>query len=215
MIRRARNHAFTIVETLVACAVVGVALSALAATSIAMQRSLISVRSHSAALGAQSRIVDYIRRDLRNALSVTVLDSGRRLRVELPDDYDTQGNPVDPTIGTGRTVVYGTSGARLSALYFLDGANFVRDVAGTKRVVAADVADFQPAFRSVLLAGKPVAISLDLTFSGQFGFNRSVDTAGRLATRLTTEMAFRNQPVALPPTTTPPPPPTSPKRKGR
>lgn len=215
MKRRSAAYGFTIIETLVACAVVGVTLSALAAASIAMQRSLLSVRRHSSALGAQSRIVDYIRRDLRNALDVSVLNGGAQLRVELPADYDTAGNPIDPTIGTGRTVVYGTSGARLIATYYLDGANFVREVAGSKTVVAADVADFQPAFRSVTSGGKPVGIGLDLTFAGKFGSNAAADPAGRLATRLSTEMALRNKPAPLPPgPITQPPGPTG-KRKGR
>lgn len=212
---RSATHAFTVIEVLVASAVVGVALSALAAASIAMQRSLISVRGHSSALGAQSRIADYIRRDLRNALDVTVLDAGAGLRIELPADYDTEGNPVDPTIGAGRTVVYGVPGARLSAIYYLDGANFVREVGGAKTVVAAEVSDFQPAFRSVVSGGKPVAIGLDLTFAGRFRINAAADPVGRLATRLSTEMALRNKAAPLPPTSNPQPPRPGGKRKGR
>ena len=63
---------FTIVEMLVASLIVAAALSALATASVALQRSLFAVRGYSAALSTQTRIADYVRRDLRNALDLAV-----------------------------------------------------------------------------------------------------------------------------------------------
>src|SRR5215203_5829623 len=98
--RRCRGtHAFTMVEMLVASMVIGVALAAMAIASVALQRSLYSARDYSTALNTQTRIADYIRRDLRNGLDAGIELSGKRLWVDLPDDYDAQGNPIDPTIG--------------------------------------------------------------------------------------------------------------------
>jgi len=209
-----RFRAFTIVETLVASMVIGVAFAALAVASVGLQRSLYSARDYSTALNTQNRIADYIRRDLRNALDAGIGAGGKSLWVDLPDDYDTQGNPVDPTIGTGQKVVYTTPGARMRMLYYLNGTNFVREGGGTTTVVAAKASEFDPNFAPIPVVGELTGVNFTLTYSGKFGIRASTDAAGRKATQLATVLSLRNKPAAV---ATPPPTPSAPraKRKGR
>ena len=206
---------FTLVEMLIASMVVAVALAALATASVAMQRSLFAVRGYSAALSTQTRLADYVRRDLRNALDVAVQNAGAKLQIDLPADYDVLGNPVDPTIGADQSVIYGVSGARVQAWYYLSGTNFVRESGGATVVVAEDVADFQPNFTALTTAGKLTGVRLELTYAGRFGAGAASDANGREATRLTTDLALRNNPAPLPGGSTPPPVVVAAKRKGR
>jgi len=206
--------AFTLAETLIATMVIGVALAALAVASVALQRSLYSARDYSNALNTQTRIADYIRRDLRNGLDAGVDLAGKRVWIDLPDDYDAQGNPVDPTIGPGQTVVYTTPGARMRMRYYVNGTNFVREGGGGTTVIAPNAAEFVPSFTPVTTAGVLTAIQFTLTYSGKFGAKAVTDAVGRQATMLSTTLALRNNPAPIP---TPAPTPAAPpaKRKGR
>ncbi len=196
---------FTLAELLVGMAVFAMAMSVLVVASVAMQKSLWSARGYSAALNAQVRIADYIRRDLRNALDVAVLGGGTQLQIDLPADYAPAGIPVDPAVTAARTVVYGAPGDRVRVTYSLNGADFVRQAGGVQVVLAENVADFQPVF-SPLLAGTTLrAVRLDLTYAGRFGMGALTDADGRSATILSTEMALRNALSPLPVGSTPPP----------
>jgi type II secretory pathway pseudopilin PulG len=211
---RSALRAFTLAESLVATMVIGIAFAALAVASVALQRSLYSARDYSNALNIQTRIADYIRRDLRNALDAGVDLGGKRIWIDLPDDYDLQGNPVDPTIGPGQKVIYTTAGARMRIRYYVNGANFVREGAGSTTVIAPNAGDFAPSFTPVNTAGVLTAIKFSLTHSGKFGAKASTDPIARQATQLNTVLSLRNKQAALP---TPAPTPASPpgKRKGR
>ena len=206
--------AFTIAECLVASLVIGIAFGALAMASVGLQKSLYSARDYSSALNAQARIADYLRRDLRNALDAGIQTGGKQMWVDLPDDYDAQGNPVDPSVGPNQTVVYTTPGARMRVRYYKDGTNFVRDTSGIKSVVATKATDFEPSFAPVMNGTTLIGISFTLTYAGKFGAGASKDAAGRKATELRTILSLRNKPA---PTATPPPTPAVPKgkRKGR
>lgn len=206
---------FTIVEMLVASLIVAVALSALATASVALQRSLFAVRGYSAALSTQTRIADYVRRDLRNALDVAVQNAGTKLQIDLPDDYDTLGNPVDPTIGPDKTVIYGVPGARVQAWYYLSGTDFVRESGGATVVLATDATDFQPLFTALTSGGALTGVRLQMTYAGRFGTGAAADADGREATRLTTDVALRNEWSPLPGGSTPPPVVVGAKHKGR
>jgi hypothetical protein len=206
--------AFTIAECLVACLVIGAAFGAMAVASVTLQKSLYSAKDYSSALNAQTRITDYLRRDLRNALDAGVQAGGKEVWADLPDDYDAAGNPVDPTVGPNQTVVYTTPGARMRVRYYKDGANFVRDASGVKTVIAAKASDFEQSFAPVPAVGPVTGIALTLTYAGKFGAGASKDAIGRKATELRTVLSLRNKPAPL---ATPPPTPTVPKgkRKGR
>ena len=209
-----KPRAFTLVEMLVAAAVISVAFAALAVASIALQRSLYSARDYSNALNTQSRIADYIRRDLRNGLDAGVELSGKRLWVDLPDDYDAQGNPISPTIGANQTVVYTTPGARMRMRYYLNGTNFVREGGGSTTVVAPNASEFDPTFTPIVTDGVLTAVRFSLTYSGKFGPRASTSAVARQATQLNTVLSLRNKQAAIP---TPAPTPSAPraKRKGR
>ena len=207
-------RAFTIAESLVASMVVGLTFAALAVASVTLQRSLYSAKDFSTALNTQNRIADYIRRDLRNALEAGVELNGQRIWIDLPDDYDTLGNPVDPKVGEKQTVVYTTPGARMRMRYYISGADFVREGGGVTTVIAPKAGEFQPSFTPITAGGELNAIRLTLTYAGKFGAKAATDPAGRKATELTTSLSLRNKPAAV---STPPPIPAVPpkQRKGR
>ena len=66
-----KSGGFTIVETLVAAAVAGVVLAGAVGGVIALQRSFLGNKQYAAGMNNGSRLVDYVSRDLRNALRVS------------------------------------------------------------------------------------------------------------------------------------------------
>src|ERR1041384_7512745 len=94
---RSKIRGFTISELLVAGAVsVGVAAGMYTAVS-ALQRTSAASLHHTRSQIQQARLLDYMARDLRAALTVNVdtFQGTERLNMTLPDYYDSAGTPRD------------------------------------------------------------------------------------------------------------------------
>jgi type II secretory pathway component PulJ len=71
-----KQRAFTIVEALVACAILSMISGAILAGALALQRSYLASSEFGAAKIEQLRVIDALKRDVRQASSVEVLGAG-------------------------------------------------------------------------------------------------------------------------------------------
>jgi hypothetical protein len=139
--------------------------------------------------------VDYIVRDLRRALTVTIPTGGSSLSLTIPDyytSYDAQGNPTGdprtPTIVNG-SPVYGNSSQPLSVSYAVSGGQLIRTQtiqatgAVSRLVICSRVNGFTLAF---------VALSTTVNFTINFDPKyQGVSTALKSATALSGTVAVR------------------------
>lgn len=182
-----RDGGFTLAEMMVAVGVYSMLFGALAAGAIALQRSFSATEKYSKAVSDQSRILDYVARDVRRASAVAITAGSRRLNLTLPDQYANAAPSRSfrtPSVSM-TAVTYGTTPGTIS--YYINGANCIRVESGVATVIAADVADFQLTFDDSDPSGKVVATTL--TFAPRY---RMQETAtARSSTTLTNRATLR------------------------
>ena len=134
---RAKPHAFTLSEMMIAIAIASLILGVTVTSSIALQRSFNSVDNYMATHMQQIRIVDFLARDVRRGLSVTSSIDKQMVDIKIPKyiiqagDLDatgsTIGTPRPPTraIASGElNINYGTT--TNSVRYEVNGASILR-----------------------------------------------------------------------------------------
>ena len=127
-------------------------------SGVAIYRSCTMADDYSYQANEQLRAVDYISRDLRSAISVTIPDSGETLAVTLPDSYASydatgipNGTPVDPAIADG-VPQYGDPGLPVVVNYYILDGKLIRDqyvsatAASAQLVVAVNISAFAASF---------------------------------------------------------------------
>ncbi len=134
------QHGFTILELMVSVSCGLLVLAAVITAGVALQRSFMAVEGYSMAQGDQLRIQDYIAMDCRRAVSGAVANN--TLTLNIPAYYDAAANniPVDPTYTTSYAIQYGTG--TIPIAYYQSGSNFMRQVNGTEKAIATNVASF-------------------------------------------------------------------------
>lgn len=192
---------FTLAEVLMAAGSSSIVLSGLVAGSIALQRSWMAAKDYADGENDQMRISDYLAVDMRRAISVTPDGTGG-VTVVLPGFYDTNGNPVAPTVvqkmgwppgakkhhhHKHKNIIIGqsssySSGVTQTVKYYkgssarvgTDPTIFYRETGGVANPIATDVSDFQ-----IALTDDDVYAKTQITFSPRFrtGAN-STATAG-------------------------------------
>src|SRR6478752_2776054 len=102
-------RAYTIPDILVGASVCAVLAGGMFTTISALRKTARASDHHAQSQIQQARLVDYISRDLRRALKVSVdtYEGSERLNLTIPDYYDPSGGPREPVIDGGG-VVYGT-----------------------------------------------------------------------------------------------------------
>lgn len=192
--RRIKQVAFTLVETLVGAAVASIVLAMLATGSIALMRSYSASEDYSTAQADQLRVLDYISRDVRRALSVSVTSSPTTLTLTVPDQYASAAPsrtfraPTMTLQGNNLTAAYGATPITVS--YYVSGSDFVRQEGGALTVIATEVSDFLPVLDSTDPAGKTV--NTTLTFAASF--RRFLSADAKTATTMTSRAVIRNNP---------------------
>jgi Tfp pilus assembly protein PilW len=157
---RIRNQpwAYTLVELLVGVAVSSAIFGTILISGVAIYRSFLSADDYSYQANEQLRAIDFISRDMRSALSVTIPPGGQTVALTLPDiytTYDAKGNPtsalVNPVITSG-TPGYGNAAQPLSVTYYVSGNSLLRQqrvpatAQTTTKIVASNVNDFTLSF---------------------------------------------------------------------
>jgi prepilin-type N-terminal cleavage/methylation domain-containing protein len=130
------ERGFTLVEMMISAGIGGTILCSIVLGSAAMQRVFAASDDYFKATSDQTRIIDYIVRDLRRAKSGSVSNSGQTLTVLLQDYIDpATTKPRMPTIATtrpsfgqaGASVTYrGSTNDSYSVSYSMSGQSCVR-----------------------------------------------------------------------------------------
>ena len=155
---RHRRSAYTLLELLVGVSIASAIFATILTSGVAIYRSCAAVDDYSFQANEQLRALDYISRDLRSALTVTIPAGGLTLALTLPatyTTYDAKGNPtsalVTPAIVNGAPL-YGSAAQPVSVTYFVNGNTLQRQqtvpalAQTTTRVVARNVSNFQMSF---------------------------------------------------------------------
>jgi type II secretory pathway component PulJ len=149
-----QSAAYTLVELLVGVTISSAIFATILTSGVAIYRSCMSADDYSYQANEQLRAMDYISRDLRSALSVTIPAGGQTVALTLPDiyaTYDAKGNPtstlVNPVI-TSAAPGYGNAAQPLSVTYYVSGNSLLRQqtvpalAQTTTKVIASNVNDF-------------------------------------------------------------------------
>ena len=201
-----QKDGYTLVETMVASAVVGIILVSIVIGGVSLQRTFAGSDGALKATADQSRILDYIARDLRQALTVIVSNSGQTLTLTMPAYLDQNtGNPVIPTVSAGASsssgvVDYGDPASPLTVTYFpanpltspattytyqSNGQYLIRQVGATQTVISLDCPSLQ-----INVADNTTSVSTSISFAPRFNFSNQANArAGSLVYGTTT---FRN-----------------------
>jgi type II secretory pathway component PulJ len=215
---RHTDSAFTLVETAVASAVAAIILVAIVIGGVSLQRTFAGSDASMKAQADQSRIMDYIARDLREALYYKVCNSGQMLTLMVPDYIDSStGNARLPVVHAGAldqttglltgTVDYNYAnpcGTKVSYFpankptapsttytYTSNGQYLIRQVGSTQTVISLDCTNLQIGFTD-----QTTSVLVSLSFAPRFNFsNQTNDRAGTTAYTTT---VFRSNPRATP-----------------
>ena len=161
----------------------------------------------------QSRIIDYIARDLRQALYYQVCNSGQMLTIMVPDYIDPNTNqPRTPTVHPGTlnqatgllngSVDYNYSsnpcGTKVSYFpansptsgsttytYSANGQYLIRQVGNTQTVISLDCTTLQIGFTD-----QTTSVQVSISFAPRFNFDSQ--TNDRTGTAVYATAAFRN-----------------------
>jgi type II secretory pathway pseudopilin PulG len=184
-----KNRAFTMPELLIGAAISTVIAGGMVTTISALQHTTAASVHHAQSQIQQARLVDYISRDLRRAVSVNVdtFNGSERLTVKIPNFYDPAGQPREPVIDGGG-VRYGDGGSEVTITYYIQGDKVYRSVNGLAAVVANDLASFKIDFTD---SGKQ-AVTIAISFVPRYQFNRSNAEANREATTAYATTLLRN-----------------------
>ena len=192
---RRSGPGFTLIELLVSIAISSVMFAMIIRSGTDSLKSLNTADDYSYQSNEELRAMDYIARDLRRALTVTIPTGGQSLSLTLADyysAYDSQGNPtgspLTPTIVNGAPV-YGNAATPLSVSYDVSNGKLVRTQtiqstgAVNSLVVCSNVTDFTLAFVS-----QSTTVTYSITFDPKY---QTVSAALNAGTRLAGTVAVR------------------------
>jgi prepilin-type N-terminal cleavage/methylation domain-containing protein len=189
-------RAMTLPEVMVASAILSLVMAALVVAVSTLQRTFRASQHHAKSQVEQARLLDYVARDLRRALTVSVdtFDGSSRIKVTIPDYYDEKGTPDDtsddelkPARIVGRTIEYGDAPVPVS--YYKSGSTIFRSYRGRTNPIVTDVTDFNLSFTD---AGKQT-VQIAVTFVPRYNFTgRGNVNDLRAATRATQTVLLRN-----------------------
>ncbi len=156
---------FSFTEMMVSMAASAVLLGGLFLSSAALQKSFRAADDYFSTHMQQIRIVDYLDRDVKRALTATVSVNAQSVSVTVPNYLIQAGDPealVNPALvglprtptisrtASGYQVNYGTSTSTVS--YAVNGASIVRVENGAVTTIAASTDQLIPTSTNVLLA---------------------------------------------------------------
>lgn len=193
---QARLRAMTIPEVMVAAAILSMVMAALVVGVSTLQRTFRASQHHSKSQIEQARLLDYVARDLRRALTVSTdsFEGASRIKITIPDYYDEQGTPDDPLDDVpnrprivGRTIEYGNAPVQIT--FYKSGSTIFRSHRGRVTPIVTDVSDFNMAF---IDAGQQT-VEVSVTFIPRYHFSGLSEQDARASTRATMNIFLRNK----------------------
>ena len=160
---RLSSRGTALAEMLIAAAVTSVLAAAMLTGISTLQRSFRAAQHHAKSQIEQTRLLSYIARDLRRALTVDVdtFAGSERLTLTIPDYYDNANKPRDPRIRND-AIEYGDPALAapdpVTVRFYKSGPTVFRSVKRIRResgapvesevatALATDVQDFEPDF---------------------------------------------------------------------
>lgn len=190
LFHRIRQAGVTIPDLLISTAITAIIAAGMMTTITALQKASAASRHYAESQVQQARILDYIARDLRRALTVAVdsTDGSERITVTIPDYYDAEHRPRDPII-VGSGIAYGSAGASVPVSYYRRAGTFYRNANGAESALATDVADFDASFTD---SGKQT-VSVKITFLPRYRFGTAEVSTLREGTAASTTTLLRNK----------------------
>lgn len=194
------NCGFTLAETAVAAAVAGIILFSIVIGGVSLQKTLTGSEGSLKANADQARIIDYIARDIRQAMYYSICNSGQMLTLSVPDYVDSStNNPRIPAVHPGTldqttglmsgTVDYNyasTCGTKVSYFpanaptsgstytYAANGQYLIRQVGSTQTVISLDCTSLQINFTD-----QTTSVLVSVSFAPRFNFaNQAADRTG-------------------------------------
>lgn len=193
---QAHLRAMTIPEVMVAAAILSMVMAALVVGVSTLQRTFRASQYHSKSQIEQARLLDYVARDLRRALTVSTdtFEGSSRIKITIPDYYDEKGTPDDTLDDTlnqprivGRTIEYGT--APIPVTFYKSGSTIFRSYKGRITPIVSDVSDFNMTFVD---AGQQT-VDVSVTFIPRYHFSGLSESDARASTRATMNIFLRNK----------------------
>jgi hypothetical protein len=188
-----RVFGYTIPDVLVGATVTAVLAAGMFTTISALRKSAAASAHHSQSQVQQARIIDYISRDLRRALKVSVDSFEGKERISLtipdyyiPDYYDASGVPREPVID-GSGVLYGTAG--VSIAYYMAGDKVFRSVNGVGTELASGLDKFDIDYTD----DGHQAITVGISFIPKYQYDETKAAASRAATATFATTLLRNK----------------------
>lgn len=114
------------VEMMISLGVASFVFLGVILATVSLQTIFVATDEAYKAMNEQSRVLDYIAQDMRQASGGAVSNSGQTLTLTLPDYIDySQSVPVPktPTIASNSTVSYGAAGTQPTAVYTITGTS--------------------------------------------------------------------------------------------
>ncbi len=177
-------RALTQAEMLVSLAVIAILAAGMAVGAITLQRSFQASQAYAQKEADQMRVLDYLARDLRGALTVQTNNTDGSIKLTLPDYYQTDGTPRDPHI-VGNMAYYGDPAKPVQVTYAKQGGNLVRQEGTKVTNLAKDVQDFNVSFQD---EGQVIQVSISFLPIFQRG-----GTGNRVGTTTVCRTLLRNK----------------------
>jgi prepilin-type N-terminal cleavage/methylation domain-containing protein len=157
---------FTIAELLIAIAIASSILGVIFTSAIALQKSFTAVDNYFGAHMQQIRIVDYLARDVRRALSVTSSTDRQTVTIKIPKyiiqagDSDATvsniGTPRSPSLAIGNrdyNINYGTPTSTVTTVvYSVNASSILRTEDGELTTIASSTDNLIPETVDIELA---------------------------------------------------------------
>lgn len=209
-LKKHANSGFTLAETTVASAILAIILVSIVTGGVYLQKIFAGSDASLTATADQSRIIDYIARDLRQAMYYQVCNSGQMLTLMVPDYVDS-ANPNNlriPTVvpGTPSVANYNNNSCGVKVSYFpanaptppsttytyqANGQYLIRQAGNTQTVISLDCTNLQIGFTD-----QTTSVLVSINFAPRFNFSNSATE--RSGTTLYATTTFRTNPRAAP-----------------
>jgi hypothetical protein len=162
---------------------------------VTIHRSFQAAQHHVKSQVEQARLLNYISRDLRRALTVKVdtFEGSQRITMSIPDFYT-----IDPATGRevprepvirGGGVDYGDPSNPVSISYYKSGSVIYRSVDGQPSPLATDVNDFEPTYTD---SGKQI-VGVSVSFVPKFQLSATNVSGLRAGTSTYATTLLRNK----------------------
>jgi type II secretory pathway pseudopilin PulG len=180
----------TLTELVVSSAILALVTASLLVGISTVQRTFRASQHHAKSQMEQARLIDYVARDLRRALAVSVdtYQGSERLNVSIPDYYKADGTPNNPVIA-GRSVNYGDAANPVRISYYKEGSAIFRKVNTATSSLVTDVQDFNLDYTD----GGQQTVQISVTFLPKFRLAGGSSADIRAATTASATILLRNK----------------------